>query len=132
MSILAGIHLVHEEGAEPAALGLPRVPPGRQRVSAGRGAPAGAPAAGEGSRGPRLPHPPAAGGALSFAGASLRVTQFAAGRGRGRGAGPSPGGTRRRSESCSSPHCRLLRGRDAAGPPPRKGPPHPRDPPLRD
>lgn len=87
MRVLAGIHLVHEEGAEPAALGLPRVPPGRQRVSAGRGAPAGTPTAGGGNRRPRLPHRPAPGGAPSVGGggASLRVVQFTAGRGWGVG-----------------------------------------------
>lgn len=33
MGVLAGIHLVHEEGAEPAAFGVPRVTPARQWVS---------------------------------------------------------------------------------------------------
>lgn len=37
MGVLAGIHLVHEEGAEPAALGIPGVPPTGQGVSAGTG-----------------------------------------------------------------------------------------------
>lgn len=31
MGVLAWIHLVHEEGAEPAALGIPGVPPAGQR-----------------------------------------------------------------------------------------------------